>query len=436
MDNGIYNILQNLKAEKGTENTSEDNVRYLGTITMNEETKTGDVTISKDIFVVIDEDADGSVIQKFYDENGVFVAGKTNDGKIFPSAEFANENIGFLSEIDALSNTSGISLEEIDSQLEQTAKELGISKKEILSMSEFELNQAVEEKENNELVLTENENDSNNNQELQERNEAALQNIQSKQEINLNERVDDKYTLGDILGVEPGSKLLAVFSDNIENNTNSTRFSLIIQGPDKSLRPASMLEQVGGKYSDKTVYETNRDGTEVEKQSVQSSYKVNSPLVKNGIITVRYGEMGYVKVGYGKTDPTSHRDAITQELRGKEIFYRTDRDVLREFGPRKGVRDISDKIDEAETHPDSEYENGNVSLDEIDGDFETGHIHGEHVLETIKAFDPNIENVFSDREIDERLNKIRSDNPDKDFKEIVTLTAQDLSEDASHMRTR
>ena len=210
-----------------------------------------------------------------------------------------------------------------------------------------------------------------NQEEKDERNKKALENISSRQEINMDEKVDEKHTLAEILGVEAGCKLLAVDSDKIIDNQNTTRFSLIIQAPDGSLRPADMLEQVGGKDSDKTIYETNRDGSKVEKLSVKSSYKINSPLVKNGIITVRYGDMDRVKVGYGLTDPTSHRDAITQELRGREVLYRTSREVREEFGPYNGTRDVTEKIDEAEEHPENEYENNQVDLSGIDGDLST-----------------------------------------------------------------
>ena len=116
-------------------------------------------------------------------------------------------------------------------------------------------------------------------EEKDERNKKALENITSRQEIDPDEKVDDRHTLAEILGIEAGCKLLAVDSDKIMDNKNTTRFSLIIQGSDGSLRPADMLEQVGGKDSDKTVYETNRDGSEVQKLSVKSSYKINSSLV-------------------------------------------------------------------------------------------------------------------------------------------------------------
>ena len=373
MDRNIYATLNEIKETKSTESTSD--IRFLGTINMENTDITGaKVDIAKDIFVVIDSEQEtGDTVEKFYDENQDLIAYRDKEGRLFPTEKYMNENIGFLSEIDNLELEGGISLEELDKKLDEVSKALGISKSDVLSMTEVELDQVIEDKDSIGLDLSqdEQEKDGVNQEEINERNNEALENINSRQEINLDEKVDERRTLAEILGIEAGCKLLAVDSDKIIGNKNTTRFSLVIQGPDGSLRQADMLEQVGGKDSDKTIYETNRDGSKVEKLSVKSSYAINSPLVKNGIITVRYGDTGRLKVSYGLTDPTSHRDAVAQELRGREIMYRTERDVREEFGPYKGNRDVTKKIDEAERHPEEEFENKQIDLNDIDGDLST-----------------------------------------------------------------
>ena len=68
--------------------------------------------------------------------------------------------------------------------------------------------------------------------------------------------------------------------------------------------------------------------------------------------------------------------------------------------------------------------------------FQLGHFHGEDVLAAIKAFDKNIEEVFTDREIEERLLIVQEHNPDMDAEEIINETARDLAEDASRMYPR
>ncbi|MCI9365135.1 MAG: hypothetical protein HFJ54_00400 [Clostridia bacterium] len=241
--------------------------------------------------MIIDEMPDGSIIQKFYDGDKNFIAGRDKDGKIYPAAEFAHADLSFLGQIEELSNGPSISLNDLDDKLEVISKKLGISKSDVLSMSETDLDEYTKENATPQISLDENASD-----DQIEQNENALNNISSKQETNLDNKIDDRHTLGDILGVPAGSKLIAVYSSAIAGNTNTTRFSFIIQHSDGTLEPADMLEQVGGKDSDKKIHETNRDGSEVEELSVQSSYAIDSPIIKNGILTARIGSMGYIEL--------------------------------------------------------------------------------------------------------------------------------------------
>ena len=68
--------------------------------------------------------------------------------------------------------------------------------------------------------------------------------------------------------------------------------------------------------------------------------------------------------------------------------------------------------------------------------FLLGHFHGEDVLAAIKAFDSAIEEVFTDREIQERLLIVQEHNPDMDAGEVIQETAKDLAEDANRMHPR
>ena len=62
--------------------------------------------------------------------------------------------------------------------------------------------------------------------------------IQTKQETLLDKKIDDKHTLAEVLGVPSGSKLIVVDSSQIIDNENTTRFSCIIQTPDRKLHNA------------------------------------------------------------------------------------------------------------------------------------------------------------------------------------------------------
>lgn len=440
MDKKIYETMASLLEKNKTEFTKD--IRFIGTIETIESGKTGDVTTLHDIFVMIDDMPDGSTVEKFFNENEDFIAGRNKnvdehsdnplnkDGKLFPAAELAYEDLSFLGQIEELTQEKGISLDELDYELEQIAQELGLSKEEILAMSEIDLEQRIGENAKEDPQLTLDDDDQEVSEEQTKQNKNALENIKGKQEINLDAKVDTKNTLGQILGVPEGSKLIAVYSDAIKGNTNSTRFSFIIKNPDGTLSPADMLEQTGGKESDKNIYETNRDGSEVEKKRVNSSYKINSPLVENGLLTARIGSMGYIEVDYGQIDKTHNKDAFTQELETTHTRY-TTREVREEFGRQQGTDNIRDNLKEARDY----IENGNrpLTLDEVDGDPSTGNVN-DKILSEIKNYDSNISDVFTDNEIVERFKKVRALNPDFDIEDAIRNTGEELSTDAENMR--
>lgn len=432
MDKDLYNIMQNLMKEKSSENTND--IMYLGTIYIDEDTPTGNVKIAKDIIAMFDTTPDGNVITKYYDENQNFIAGRGINGELFPSESYKNDDLGFLSEINSLDINEGISLTELDNELNEISSLLGISKDEILTMSKIELDQIIKRKEDNSVDLSDNILPGLDDEEKEKQNEIALENIDSKQEIDLSKKIDDKYTLAEVLGLPTGSKLIVVYSDKIKNNTNSTRFSCIIQGTDGTLENADMLNQVGGKNSDKNIYETNRDGSKVDNKVVQSSYAINSPLIKNGILTFRIGQMGNIEVGYGQMDKTAHNDAFTQRLETREMYPVTNK-VRNEFSKNKGTDNISDKMDEIKEHE----KNGcsNLSLEEADGDQNTGHIHSDDIVERILSDDENgrtINEVFTPNEIKERFQTIQEKYPNNSIDKNVEIARNELLEDAEHFR--
>ncbi len=355
----------------------------------------GSAPITKDIFVVTDEMPDGEVVKKFYDSDKSLIAWSDkdgnlfiqNDGRIYPLEDFAKDDLSFLGQFRSLSQENGYSLTEYDEHLEKVAKVLGLSREDIKSMSEVDLKDKVGDKADPQIDLD----DKNKDTEHTASNKNALDSVNSKQEIDLNIKVDDRYTLGDILGISSGAKLIAVYSDSIANNKNTTRFSFIIQNSDGSLEPADMLEQVGGKDSDKSIYETNRDGSEVEKQSVNSSYAIDSPIVKNGIITARIGSMGYIEVGYGQMDRTSHRDAFTQELETEHTRY-TTREVREEFSSENGIDNVPDNLEEAKSH-DRHGRSHNLSLADADGKTNTTTV--EHLLSP-DVVDSNVQAIINE----------------------------------------
>lgn len=386
--------------------------------------------ITKDVFALLEPQPDGNTTIKYYDENQELIAFRGTDGELIPSQKYLSEDLSFLSEIDNLQEKEAISLKEVDEQLEKVAKYLGKSKSEIISMSEVDLDDEIDSKEDNSLTLS---NDRTNNEKnSKEQNDKALKNISGKQEIDLDNKVDNKHTLAEILDVPANSKLVIVASSKINGNTITSHDTCIIKTPDGELEECTMLEQVGGKNSDKNVHEVDRDGN-VQKQNVRSSFKINSPIVNNAVITIRQGQMGTTKVAYGLTDPTSHRDVFAQDLETSET-YPVSAKVRNEFSEKHGVYNVTEKMDEIEEH--EKHGERKLSLEESDGRPETGHIHGKEAAEIILSDDEFVNktnDIFSSNEIAERFDNIREKYPNLDRDKLIEITKQDLEYDAEHM---
>lgn len=428
MERNLYQIMQELKESTQT----DGDVKYLGSISIDEEMQGTNVTIIKDIFAVTVYTPDGDTVVKYYDKSKTFLGAKNVDGKLYPSINYAKEDIDFLNEINELDETQAVSLNELEEELEKVSKALGISKKTIRQMSEAELDKAIKEKDS--IDISDEDDLGLSPEQEEEKNKDALENIKGKQEIDLNMKIDDKYTLADVLGVAHGSKLIAVASHKINNNTNSTRFSCLIKSPDGEISIPENLKQVGGTHSDKNVYETNRDGSKVSKEEVQSTFAIDSPIVKNSVVTIRYGQMGYLEVGYGQMDKTSHRDVISENLETSRT-YPVTREVRNEFSKSKGEYNATNKIDEIKEHEDLGCDN--LTLDEADGNPNTGHTHSEEAAEMILSDEKvgkEIGDVFTYNEVKSRFETMKAKYPSMEYDELVEVTKAELLTDAEYMQ--
>ena len=454
MDKDIYRIIQEIKA-KENENAKEygrfklleeNPVTYKGKIKTIEVVNGVDTEIEKDIFEVIEiMSEDGSIVKNYYDEKINCVAGCDKDGKMYPSKNSIAKDVNIDKKIEEIAKNPGISETDIEKEIETIAKFLGIEKEEILTLSKYDLDKKLEGKEekNEKLKIKDDEKEKDENEEeTTEKNEQILNNINSKQEIDLDKKVDDIHTLGQILGVEAGSKLIAVYSNSIENSENTTRFSFIIKKSDGTFEMADMLNQAGGRDSNKNIYEVNRDGSKVEEKSVQSSYTINSPLTKNGLLTARIGAAGYIEISYGEMDRTQHKDALTHELKTdhtKDVTY----EVRQEFSYKKGTENIKDDIKELKEH--EEVGHGDATLENADGDPTTGHKHlknNEHsayepkeAIEEIRKYEgPNSDNMyeFNDEELEERLISLSEKYPNENLEQLIKRTQEDIAAEYLH----
>lgn len=323
------------------------------------------------IYPFLGLDFDDHPMIKYYDDTGTLLGVRDMQDNFYPGPKYAYEGMDILEEIENSAIDFKPNLEEIDRRLEEASRELGVSKREIINMSQIDLDVAIEEKDikdtskpedKKEKKIVIDEEEKQEDAQNREQNKDSLENIQSKQEINLDRRVDDRYTLADILDVPAGSKLIVVDSNMVQNGENTTRFSPLLELPDGTITRLDCLTQVGGKDSDKNNYEVNRDGSSVEKQNIKSSYAISSPIVQNGVLNIRYGQMGNVEVAYGQIDKTSHKDTFTQRLETDELYPTTAR-VREEFSKAKGEYNISENLDEIKKHEEHDCD---MTLEDAD----------------------------------------------------------------------
>lgn len=426
MSKKIYTIMQKILAEKGSKNAD---IKYLGSIELQEDMPVvGKVDIKKDIFVLIDKLPNGITIRKYYDEDMACIAGRGMGGEIYVSREKLGDDLGFLNEINSIDESQELSLKELDKLLDKVARILKIDKSDVLSLSKVQLDQAIQSKNSDELDISDDTEPSLDNE---KQNNNILNSSNIKQEIDLSKKIDNRYSLADKLGVSQSDELLIVYSSAVINNETTTRFTPVIRHTNGQIEQAKNLRQIGGIHSDKNVYETNRDGSKVEKKNVTSSFMIEG---SNNLLTIRNGDMGRIEVGFGGTDVTSHRDAFTQRLETREMYYVT-REVREEFKSGKGTRNFTHKLDEIENH--EEHGCDKLTLDEADGDLNTGHLHSDEVVQIILSDEEvgsKINEAFTENEIKERFDSMRQKNPNLSFDELIEVTKAELSTDAEYIR--
>lgn len=393
------------------------NTYYLGQIKVNNEVIS--VFVKRE-----DEDSIG-----FYDSYGNLLAAKEPNYQLLPSERYRDMPPEFLSQIDSLWTDllhSRISIEKRNRELEDLADMLGIRKEKIISCSSIELSQTVECTSEKKDKTQSNDTDK------------IVSNLfHAKQEIALDKLVDDRYTLGEILGVnDSNATLVCVHSSDIKtSNRSNSEFSFLIKYPDGRLEEASMLSQEDGIHSVRDVYASNRDGSSVNKVNMRSMYRLTSPLGKESMISVSYGSTGTLEFQYGKRDVTE-QDFIAVPLSTTDGSTRyVTKEVQEYIESDNGIYHTHAATAEASKH----FEHGcnDLSLEEADGDENTGHQHLEKELDedyylTIAANilkdKPQLEEQYSVKGLADDLRKYLANHPEKTIDDF----AEDRAADCDH----
>lgn len=409
----------------------------------NSDTKKSQEVELEDMTLSMENSSNGPLL-KFYDKDHKLIAINQNDGRGFlPSSRYADilslkENKQVLEFFQAFSNAT---LSDI-SKMSQT---LGIPREKILSITEAHNSKPKEEEEKVHI------------QEKNEINKAPAQTHENKimakekQQTPLSQKVDERHTLGDILGVPDDGTLVAVYSTDIENGTqeNHTRFSFLIRDKDGNYKECPNLEQIGGVTPSSQIASSKTyDGSRVEQEQVNSLYRVKGSGNIEHIISAKIGPQGSIELGIGQRDRTeglSNPQTVTQPLKTSSFLY-TTREVREAINSTyDGVYQGRDRNDEAFSHT----EKCKIGLDEVDGDTRTGHTHEDEtngkskespneiitkVASNILEDNEDIANVYTFHEVVDRL--IKNYHNGISEEELESKVEEELSIEASHIPTR
>lgn len=446
MDESIYKKMVELKT-----NRDSYDVSFLGTLDLavTDYSTNQKFNITVDIMVSIENGSEGPIF-RFYDENNNFIAINKNDGQgLLPTSKFSDiltskENMDSLQKLEEFSYDPESSLNKTDFDIEQVARALGIPKEKVIAMSST-LPYQKDEKDDDKIHLKdENENETSIPKKKQTSKENKKLSALEKQETSLSQKVDDVHTLGEILGVPDNGKLVAVYSDSIENSKskNNTKFSFLIKDKEGNYTELQNLEQVGGITPSVQVAQSNSDGSKVEQEQVNSFYRIKTSNNIEYMLSARIGSYGNIELGIGQRDRTQGVNGqelvtVTTPLKTSSNYYTTAETRESLNSTHNGTRKVQDRIAEGEVHDDC-----NAGKDEYDGDPNTGHTHDdsdnlsfseqqfyEMALDILNESD-TIAEVYNRNDVVNALKKSHQSQPNLTQKELSEQVKTSMEENA------
>ena len=347
-------------------------VKYLGTINYKGE--------NKHIYLLLEqhegENGNKIEIERYYTEDGEFLGGNNKVDQynfIILDENHQNEQ-KLLENLNKLDKEGIESLNKIEEErLEEIAKSLGFSKEDIEKLSEINLdeeNQNEEEKDNGKREKKIDEKSVEGKEVL---SKEKVDKISTKTEIKTNQKVTDKETISQMLGVQDkGYKSIGiVYSDKIKDNKNNTRFSIVGIKEDGSAERIDTLEQEYGINPNKSINAINKDGSNIEQEQVNSIYKVKGK--KETQLAVDIGAMGTIEASLVRTPQQDNEEAISIPVETSNIKP-TTREVREFMNETKNPR-IKEEIEKAKEHQELGCEPSIKDID--DNEYNDTHTHFE-----------------------------------------------------------
>ena len=428
LNQDMENINSSGDYQKHVSNSRVMNVKYLGKAQSKNEIDGEIIYTDKDIYLVECqiEKEDGSVIEceRYYTEDGELVAGNNKDDQfdyIIATKEFQNQE-ELLKKLQELDKEGEFDLNKVENEkLEKIAKALGIKKEDLDKVSELEIEELEESKEDTDKAISENE----------------LGKISTKTEMKADERVTDNKTVEEMLGVQSKGyeKIAVVFSEKLQDGKEATKFSFVGIKADGSAEKIEGLERDNDKNTNQKLNVLNEDGSKIEEKPVESAYTIgtNSMTKDKEQLVVTYGPYGTLEVSYARTPNESNKESLGIPVETNNIRP-TTREV-QEFGNRQRNPEISDEIERI--NKQQELGNENPNKNQIDDDkYNDDDKSGFYYDESVENFEPDSEYVekFA-REIMDNSDGIREvynfndvkKMLEKKLKENPTITKEEMA---------
>lgn len=321
--------------QKKLANNKVLNVKYLGKIKWKEEIDGKTVETEKDIFLLIEqkenENGDLIEVERYYTEDGEMIAGNNlGDGyKDLMLNEKYLEREDLLLNLKQLDEKGLLDLNEINQErLEQIAKALGIKVDDLKNVAEINTDKPISEKEP---------------EEKEQISKKEIEKVSTKSEIDTSQKVTDQETMASLLHVEDRQyvKIAVVYSDKLNDNPNSTKFSFVGIKPDGSAEIIDTLEQRYGTTPTKSIYNINNDGTQIEEEKANSIFQIKGE--EESQVAVKFGSSGTIETKYVRTPRENNQTAISIPIEN-EYEWPTSRET-REFMDKKRNNSVNEETE-------------------------------------------------------------------------------------------
>ena len=424
-DKRNFEINRDIEEKEENNNQKILNIKYLGKISWNQNK---DVETEKGIYLVIEqlEDKEGNIIEveRYYTEEGELLGGNNNSDQfdyVLLSEKLA-DNVELATKLQKLDKEGIVDLEKVEKEnVERISEVLEMNEEEIEEIAEIDINKSVKDKEGKSL------------------NENDIAKKGAKTYIDTNEKVTDRETIASLLRVEDKGykKIAIVYSNKLQENDNTTRFSFVGIKSDGTVEKIDTLQQRYGKNPTKNVTSINRDGTEIEEKQVQSIYQIKGE--DENQLGVRIGPAGTIETSLIRTPRQDNQEALSIPIETTSTLNKTTKEPMKLMNRQKNYS-VKEEIERVEEHKEANCEE-KLTINDIDDDPTNNtheHVDQEYIQHCVDEImqDDLIEEVFTRREVEERVKKgIESKEQEKTVSQSIEDTKLDLQEDAVHLKT-